>query len=113
VFEVARHDAGDVLDLLWEREIKRHPYRPRLVRARTPRGQVPALTFVADPAQPGYAGPLSVGEASLRVANCRGERGPNLEYLTRTVGHLCELGVHDHFLHRVLIAARALAAKRR
>jgi cation transport protein ChaC len=112
-FEVARRDVGDVLDELWAREIPRHAYRPRLVRTRLPQREVHALTFIADPVQAGYAGPLSVAEASERVANCRGVRGPNLEYLMRTVGHLAELGVRDHFLHRVLAAAQLLAARRR
>ena len=112
-FKVARRDVGSVLDMLWEREIRRHAYRSRLVRTRLPEREVRALTFIADPVQAGYAGPLSVAEAALRVANCRGERGPNLEYLMRTVGHLAELGVRDHFLHRVLAAAQVLAARRR
>jgi cation transport protein ChaC len=112
-FKVARSDVGNVLDMLWEREMRRHAYRSRLVRTRLPEREVRALTFIADPVQAGYAGPLSVAEAALRVANCRGERGPNLEYLTRTVGHLSELGVRDHFLQRVLAAAQVLAAKGR
>ena len=112
-FKVARRDVGNVIDMLWEREMRRHAYRSRLVRARLPEREVRALTFLADPVQAGYAGPLSVAEAALRVANCRGERGPNLEYLMRTVGHLAELGGRDPFLHRVLAAAQALAARRR
>jgi len=110
-FRVAGDDVANVLDLLWEREIRRHAYRTRLVHARTPRGEVRALTFVADPGQPGYAGTLSIREAATRVANCRGERGPNLEYLTRTMGHLAELGVHDRYLRRVLAAAQMLYSK--
>jgi cation transport protein ChaC len=110
-FKVARRDVGDVLDELWAREIHRHAYRPRLVRARLPDRGVQALTFIADSAQAGYAGPLSVAEAAARVANCRGVRGPNLEYLVRTVGHLAELGVHDHFLRQVLAAAQVLSSK--
>ena len=112
-FKVARCDVGNVLDELWAREIRRHAYRPRLVRTRLSDREVQALTFIADSAQAGYAGPLSIAEASARVANCRGVRGPNLEYLMRTVGHLAELGVRDHYLHRVLAAAQVLVAKRR
>src|SRR5688572_28086032 len=110
-FKVARRDVGNVLDELWAREIPRHAYRPRLVRTHLPDTEVQALTFIADSAQAGYAGPLSVAETAVRVANCRGERGPNLEYLVRTVGHLAELGVHDHFLQRVLAAAQALSSR--
>ena len=109
-FRVARCDVSNVLDELWAREIPRHAYRPRLVRTRLPDLGVQALTFIADSAQAGYAGPLSVAETAVRVANCRGERGPNLEYLMRTVAHLAELGVRDHFLQRVLAAAQALSS---
>jgi cation transport protein ChaC len=112
-FKVSRRDVGNVLDELWAREIRRHAYRPCLVRTRLPEHEVHALTFIADSAQAGYAGPLSVAETAVRVANCRGLRGPNLEYLMRTVGHLAELGVRDHFLHCVLAAAQALSSKRR
>ena len=110
-FRVARRDVSNVLDELWAREIPRHAYRPRLVRTRLPALGVQALTFIADSAQAGYAGPLSVAETAVRVANCRGERGPNLEYLMRTVAHLAELGVRDHFLQRVLAAAQALSSR--
>jgi cation transport protein ChaC len=110
-FKVARSDVGNVLDELWAREIRRHAYRPRLVHTRLPDRGVQALTFIADSAQAGYAGPLSVAETAARVANCRGVRGPNLEYLVRTVGHLAELGVHDQFLRQVLAAAQVLSSK--
>ena len=111
-FRVARRDVSNVLDELWAREIPRHAYRARMVRTRLPDRGVQALTFIADSAQAGYAGPLSVAETAVRVANCRGERGPNLEYLMRTVAHLAELGVRDHFLQRVLAAAQELSATR-
>ena len=42
------------------------------------------------------------------MATCRGARGPNIEYLARTLEHLEALGVRDHNLLRVLDAVRAL-----
>jgi cation transport protein ChaC len=108
-FKVARRDVGDVLDELWAREIRRHAYRPRLVRTGLPEREVRALAFIADPTHAGYAGPLSVEETAARVAACHGARGPNLDYLTRTIERLDQLGVRDHNLLRVLAAARALA----
>ena len=105
-FLVARADVGPVLEALWAREMRRSVYRPRLLRARLPARQVQALAFVADPKHAGYAGHLSIKQTAERIANCRGARGPNLEYLIRTVEHLSELGVRDHNLLRVLAAAR-------
>ena len=66
------------------------------------------LTFLADPRHEGYAGKLSAARIARLVATCCGDRGPNLEYLRRTVDYLSELGMHDHALQRVLAAARAV-----
>lgn len=107
-FLVARADVGAALEALWAREMRRSAYRPRLLRARLPAKQVQALAFVADLSHAAYKGHLSVEQTAELVANCCGARGPNLEYLRRTVEHLSELGVRDHNLLRVLAAARAL-----
>lgn len=106
-FLVARADVGPALEALWAREMRRHSYRPQLLRARLPGKEVQALAFVADPTHASYAGHLSIEQTAERIANCHGARGPNLEYLIRTVEHLSELGVRDHNLLRVLAAARA------
>jgi cation transport regulator ChaC len=42
------------------------------------------------------------------IANGHGDRGPNVEYLVRTLKHLAKLGVLDHHLLRVMAAVRAL-----
>jgi len=106
-FLVARADAGPALEALWAREMRRRVYRPQLLRARLPGKEVQVLAFVADPKHASYAGHLSIEQTAERIANCRGARGPNLDYLIRTVEHLSELGVRDHNLLRVLAAARA------
>lgn len=111
-YRVARCDVATALDALWVREMRRHVYRPRLVRARLPRREVRALAFIADPAHDGYAGLLTVEEIALRIASCHGVRGPNLDYLVRTVDHLARLGVCDRTLSRVLATVQALCAAR-
>lgn len=111
-FRVAREDVTATLEALWAREMNRRVYHPRFLRARLPKRQVRALAFVADPLHTGYAGRLTVAETAVRVANCRGARGPNLAYLLRTIDHLAELGVRDHYLLRVLAAVRALQSGR-
>jgi cation transport protein ChaC len=57
---------------------------------------------------PGYAGTLPTERTAELIANCRGDRGPNVEYLARTLKHLAKLGVQDHHLLRVMAAVRAL-----
>jgi len=111
-FQVKAVEVPFALEALWQREMRRAVYRPRLLRARVPNGEIRVLTFIADPHHAGYAGKLSVAQTARLVATCRGDRGPNLEYLRRTVDHLAELGVRDHNLQRVLAAARALPKNR-
>ena len=110
-FRVAHEDAKATLHSLWAREMRRHVYRPRLVRARLPSKEIRALAFVADPNHYAYTEGLSVREIAARIATCCGARGANLEYVERTVARLREMGVHDHHLQGVLTSARALAAR--
>jgi cation transport protein ChaC len=109
-YRVKAADVPVVLEDLWKREMRRAVYEPRLLRARLSDRDTRVLTFIADPHHPGYAGELPFRQTARMIATCRGDRGPNLEYLTRTVDHLRELGVRDHNLQRVLTAARALCA---
>lgn len=110
-FLVRQSDVGATIKKLWQREMRRRVYVPRLLRTRLPKGKARAFTFVADPRHPGYAGGLTVRQTAQLVATCRGARGPNIEYLTRTIDHLAELGVRDHNLLRVMEAVRALPTK--
>lgn len=110
-FLVAAADVTTALEGLWAREMRRRVYHPRLLRARLSDREVRVLTFVADPRHPGYAGKLTVPQTARLVATCCGARGPNIEYLTRTIEHLAELGVRDHNLQRVLAAAQSLHLK--
>jgi cation transport protein ChaC len=107
-FLVAAADVAETLRELWQREMRRKVYLPRLLRARLPGEEARAFAFVADPSHAGYAGRLGVEETARLVATCCGARGPNIEYLTRTIDHLEELGVRDHNLLRVLAAVRLM-----
>jgi cation transport protein ChaC len=106
-FQVKAAEVPFALEALWDREMRRAVYQPRL-----PNSEIRVLTFIADPHHVGYAGKLSVMQTARLVATCCGDRGPNLEYLTRTVDHLAELSLRDHNLQHVLAAARAICASR-
>jgi cation transport protein ChaC len=108
-FLVAAADVALALKALWAREMSRRIYLPRLLRARLPDKAVRALAFVADPQHAEYSGHLTLQQTADRIASCRGARGPNLEYLVRTIEHLDELGVRDQYLLRLLEAARQAA----
>jgi cation transport protein ChaC len=107
-YRIAHADVRTSLDALWSREMRRGVYHPRLLRARLPRHVVKALVFIANPLHPGYAGTLPAERTAELVANCCGTRGPNVEYLARTLKHLAELGVRDHNLLRVMDAVQLL-----
>jgi cation transport protein ChaC len=105
---VAAGQVTATIQELWAREMRRRVYKVRLLRTRLPDGEARAFTFIADPQHADYAGALTIEQTARRVATCRGARGPNIEYLTRTLDHLAELGVRDHNLLRVLDAVSAL-----
>ena len=107
-FRIASAHVSRLLDALWEREMRRGVYHPRLLHARLPGRTARVLAFVANPKHPGYAGTLPTERTAELIANCCGDRGPNVEYLARTIKHLSDLGVRDHHLLRVMAAVRAL-----
>jgi cation transport protein ChaC len=107
-FRVAASRVAATLRELWAREMRRSIYKVRLLRARLPAGEARVFAFVADPRHPGYAGELPIAHIAQRIATCCGQRGTNIEYLTRTIEHLAQLGVHDRNLMRVMKAVHAL-----
>ena len=113
-FRVAAPDAARVLRTLWHREMRNIVYQPRLVRVRVRRGRVVrALSFVADPGHGQFAGDLDVEHTARLVAQGRGGRGHNVEYLRRTLAHMHDIGVRDAHLDRVLERAQVLRLRRR
>jgi cation transport protein ChaC len=107
-FRITASHVSRSLEALWEREMRRGVYHPRMLRARLPGRTARVLAFVANPLHPGYAGTLPTERTAELIANCHGDRGANVEYLARTLKHLADLGVQDHHLQRVMAAVRAL-----
>jgi cation transport protein ChaC len=116
-FRVAAPRVRAVLGKLWQREMPRRVYMPRLVRLRVSRGrQVLALAFLADPQHPQFARELDLRSRAQLVAQGFGERGSCTDYVRRTLEHMYELGVTDPHLARVLETAEAIrssAARKR
>ena len=78
-------------------------WRPRPVRA---------LAVVADTGHAHFTRSLSIADTARMIAEGRGQRGHNIEYLEQTVAHMDELGVRDRRLHQVLAMVRALRERR-
>lgn len=112
-FGVRRSSARRVLINLWYREMRNRVYVPRYVRVRLRTGRtVTALTFLANVSHAQFAGDLDLPTTARLVAQGRGKRGPNVDYLSATLAHMHEIGVRDPHLDHVLLATLALLSRR-
>ena len=107
VYRIAAANKAFALEALWQREMRRGVYLPKLLPVSTPGGRRSALAFVANRAHSGYAGRMAIDDAARIIAMCCGERGPNVDYLVNTLSHLDALGVNDQHLHQLLLRVRA------
>ena len=112
-YQVTQQQREETLDNLWEREMPRRTYRPRLVHVDVAGERMRALAFVADPAHPSYAGRLPAEKVAELIARGVGARGANVEYLVNTLRHLEALGVCDPELRKIHSEVEKLRARRR
>ena len=87
--------------LPWQREMFTGAYLARWVRVDTDAGPIRAVTFVANPAHPRYAGRLPEATIAARLAVARGSLGTCEEYLTHTLAVLHAHNRTDHRLERL------------
>jgi cation transport protein ChaC len=109
-YRIATSQVLGTLRRLWNREMPRRVYRPRLVPARIASSErtVHALAFIADPSHPAYVRELDLHGRARLVAQGIGERGPCVDYIRYTLDHMHEAGVRDPHLERILHAALSL-----
>jgi cation transport protein ChaC len=108
-FRVAAPRVRQALLRLWQREMPRRVYAPRLLRVRLRSGRhVHALALLADPTHPAYMRELDLHGSARLVAQGIGQRGPCVDYIRNTLDHMEQLGVADPRLKRILHAALAL-----
>jgi cation transport protein ChaC len=111
-FRVQAGRVRNALLRLWEREMPRRVYAPRLLRAVLPSGrQVRALAFLADPTHPAYVHELDLHGRARLVAQGIGQRGHCVDYIRNTLDEMKGVGVRDPHLERILHAALALRAR--
>jgi cation transport protein ChaC len=97
------------LSRLWQREMPRRVYAPRLLRAELRSGrQVRALAFLADPTHPAYVQELDLHGRARLVAQGTGQRGLCVDYIRNTIRHMDQVGVRDPHLERILHVALEL-----
>jgi cation transport protein ChaC len=108
-FRVAAGERDAVAAYLEDRELREDIYFCRRVPVTTPEGRIDAHAFVVNRNDPIYAGKPPLEETVRRIATCRGERGPNVDYLRNTVAHLDALGIGDGPLQELLRRVDAFA----
>ena len=95
------------LKTLWAREMRNGAYRAKLLKVRLPSGEyLNALGFVARREHPNFLR-LREDELLRRLAQCRGDRGSNQDYLANTVHALQHHGISDQKLQQLLKEVQA------
>lgn len=98
--------------LVWKHEMASGFYRAIWMPVETAGGTVDAVTFVADPLHPLFAGQVPEAEVAHILAGTAGPGGPAADYLRRTADATRGLGAPDPYLDRLaaLVAARLMPA---
>ncbi len=89
---------------VWEHEMPGGYYQARWVQVDTAAGPLDALTFIADPLHPLFAGRITDYAVTEILATTEGPGGPAQEYLDRTAQALQAAGVPDPYLDRLSAA---------
>lgn len=92
-FRVDTAKKDDVLDYLWQREMVRYAYIPKLVRIHIGSDIEFGLTFVVDTQHPQYAQDLSDKTIASVIGASRGRSGHNREYFLDCLNKFEEMGV--------------------
>ena len=108
VLRVTAAEEDQVLAVLRDRELITGAYEERVLPAALDDGgSLKAVTYVIRRDHPQYAC-VDADIQARTIARARGQRGPNIEYLTRTVAQLTEHGIHDPELEALLARTQAL-----
>lgn len=110
-FRVAAENVAKTVEYLDEREQVTKVYTSAMLPATLNDGRtIQTYTFIVRREHEQFAGELSLEEQAHLVARGRGQAGRALEYLTNTIKHIKELGLHDPELHEVLNMAQGVSS---
>ena len=112
VVHLAEPDLTQNFWAVWEHEMAGGFYNARWVQVLTAAGPLDAITFVADPLHPLFAGLLDDDAVADILATAAGPGGPAADYLRQTSDAMRHRGAPDPYLERLasLVAARLGAA---
>ena len=106
VYRLRPERAEAELDSLWAREMPTGVYDARLLRCRTPHGEVQALAFTLSRRSEACLPHLPDDEVAHILRHARGRYGTTLQYLAETATALRERGVRDREIERLMALAR-------
>ncbi|SAI65766.1 multidrug efflux-associated protein [Bordetella ansorpii] len=108
VYRVDGNQVPKFFPALWNREMSTGAYLPRWLNCNTPEGDVKALVFVMNRANPAYVSALPEEELVAVVRRASGRYGPCTDYIMETVHALRGSGIRDARLE--MVAARLKTA---
>jgi len=107
VYRLAGERVPEFFPSLWDREMSTGAYLPRWLNCTTELGDVKALVFVMNRANPAYISALPEAELIATVRRASGHCGPCTDYIMETVHALREAGIRDARLENVAAALQA------
>ncbi len=102
VYRIPSSVAEPSLLQLWEREMPGGVYDPRWLRCQTAAGPVAALAFTLCKSSPRYCGTLQDQQYRDIFERARGRYGSTLDYAKQTYASLCNEGIEDRALAKIL-----------
>ncbi len=112
VVHLAEPDLAQNFWAVWRHEMAAGFYEARWVQVLTAAGPLDAVTFIADPLHPLFAGRLEDAAVADILATTAGPGGPAADYLRQTADAMRHRGSPDPYLERLasLVAVRLGAA---
>ena len=104
---LAERGLKQTFQVVWTHEMSGGLYDARWVQVATAEGVLDAVTFVADPLHPQFAGQVPEEEVAAILASTAGPGGPAADYLRRTADAMRERGAPDPYLDRLAAAVAA------
>lgn len=102
-FLVAPENRQPVMQYLTTREMRHGSYCQSILGITLDNGEkVDALCYVANRDHWQYVTDQSIEDMAARVQQGQGAGGANIDYLSNTVAHLIDLGIHEPVLKAVL-----------
>ena len=110
-FRIEGSNVDLATEKIWRRERIAGGYKPVFVSVRTAKGELEALTFVADHSAEAIEPELTFDEQARMMATGAGMLGSSLDYLKGVAEHLSALGIEDPHVSELLAAAENLRSK--